>query len=194
MKQSNLSKIQEVLTKENLYINEDNKIVLPISLHNIEDGFSPFPYKFNLLSEPVYEYLESFESIHLAPNEIKLEIHIDEKTSDEKINDFSSAIKNKYEKQYIKYNSQIKIKAISSMILLFFGIIVIGIMIWLDYQFFNDRNNIWIEVIDIFAWVLVWEAFDKFIFERKDVKNMAKRAIKFKNAEIEIIKEGTTQQ
>lgn len=61
--------------------------------------------------------------------------------------------------------------------------------IWLDYQFFNDRNSIWIEVINIFAWVLIWEAFDKFIFERKDTKNMVKRAIKFKKVEIEIIKE-----
>lgn len=40
-------------------------------------------------------------------------------------------------------------------------------------------NSLWIEVIDIFAWVFLWEAVDLFFIERSHLLVRAKRLQNF---------------
>ena len=183
-------KAKFILEKENLSLNENNQIVLPLHLVNLKNIYSPFCYNFNLLNDDIYNYLETFESIHIAPNQLIIEVHVDEQFSLEESNNFKEALHNRYEKELLAKSIAIKKKMISSLILLGLGVLVLALMIILDYTIFrNSEHGIWLEVIDIIAWVLIWEAVDLALFGKAMDQRRIERCKKFQNAEILFIKE-----
>lgn len=189
MKTTNLRKINEFLKRENLSIDENNFITLPIKIDDIKNVISPFSYNFYLINDDLFSYLESYSTIYLAPNPIKLEVHVnnDFTSEDEKI--FKEALSNKYEREFLQASREKSHINITSILLLGGGIIVIALMLFLNFHYFKEKSSIWIEVLDIFAWVLIWSAFEKLIFNNREVTRKKKKSEKIKDALIVFIKD-----
>ena len=71
---------------------------------------------------------------------------------------------------------------IVSVIFTVIGIVGLAAMLLLDH-FFNSA--IWVEVVDIFAWVFVWEAVDQFFIERRKLNIEKRKYQAFTEAEIQ---------
>ena len=124
----------------------------------------------------------SANSVH--PKErLTLRIHSNCIDENEKII-YDRAIRNYYAEKNIANNINFRRNNIIMLILLMLGVAVLAFSIFLSS---NIKNEVWPEVVDIIAWVLVWEAADIGIFKNNELRINRKRYKAFSDMKIEYL-------
>ncbi len=77
---------------------------------------------------------------------------------------YDSAIRNYFHAKADGTQLSLRRNLLVSVIFTVIGIMGLAAMLLLDHFF---ASAIWTEVVDIFAWVFVWEAVDRFFIERR---------------------------
>ena len=157
--------------------NETSTIIVHFNEDNIYNDFSGK----SLLSNEVYEYVD--DAFALVNKKLKLNfnfVYSDSIKDDEKIQ-IEKAFKSHYALQIIQGKKQTHRTRLISYILLAFGIlflILYGLLIWLEGNFIFES------IIEIVAWVFIWEAADTYFFlNHSNKKELVKNIIIF-NASI----------
>lgn len=153
----------------NMCVNNDNDFLSTYSL----DG-NP------VISSEVASFLENSAKQFHPKEELTLNIYsncIDEKEKEL----YKKAIKNYFDLQIKSCDFDLKRKSIVGITFSLIGIIALAIMF-----IFSSLNikQIWIECINIFAWVFVWEGVDQLFIERGILLFQRKRLISFLNMDI----------
>lgn len=145
-----------------------------------------------IISDAVADFLE--DSTHsLLPNEkyvLTIESNcIDE---DEKIL-YERAIKEYYTERYVVSERELRRNRIIAGVLSLSGMAVLGISILLDTVF---NHMLWSEMINIVAWVLLWEAVDIIVFQSRSLKMKRLKYLAFISMELQYqqLDEKTNQQ
>lgn len=128
-----------------------------------------------VISSGVADFLENAASAYHPDRDLVLNISGDCISDDER-QVYTQAIKNYYSLKLTDIQRSLQRKAV---IAAWFAII--GILS-LSFMFLCDGLNVyqlWIECVDIFAWVFLWEAVDQFFIERTSLLVMQKRYTKF---------------
>ena len=116
-----------------------------------------------VISTEVAEFIEN-ETNAVPPNEdFTLQVYndcIDDR--EEKV--YSAAIKEYYMQKYIANEREIKRNRFAVLLLGIAGILVLAAELIFDYRV---GNALWSSVIDIVAWVLLWEAVDIGVLEAR---------------------------
>lgn len=147
-----------------------------------DDGFiSPYsPTEKPVISTDVSDFIENSAKEFHPNTELSLVIYsncIDEK---EKII-YKDAIKNSFTLKLSETKRLTKRLLILSLIFTFIGIIGLILMFYFSN---HSKNEIWIECLDIFAWVFIWEAVDILFIQRKAKGLEIKRINAFINMNI----------
>ena len=122
-----------------------------------------------VISSEVAEFIEN-RTMTMPPKEqFTLKIHSDCIDDDEKVL-YRGAIKEYYSEKYLANKRELKRNNIIVLLLTIAGILALSLRIILEYV---TKSLIWVEVIDIAAWVFLWEAVDISVF--------GNRALRFKN-------------
>lgn len=115
-----------------------------------------FPKKTPVISTEVADFIEQ-STISINPKEkLTLKIHSD-CIDDREKELYREAIKEYYTEKYVANKRELIRNNIITLILTMMGVVVLALAILLEYQ---TNSLIWYEVIDIVAWVLLWEAVD----------------------------------
>ena len=172
---------REISNSKSIHDNND-EVVINIKADNEEQIFSSYNYdnKTSLNSE-LSNYL--WENAKLAPpyKKLKLQVycnkHIDK-------NEVNSAIKSHYRREYIEVKDEIKKTRLFSTVCLFLGIISLLILLAI-----NKLSNTYLtsSVMDIVAWVFVWESVDGFFFKGGGLSHRCRILMRLYSAEIVII-------
>lgn len=128
-----------------------------------------------VISSEVADFLENAASAYHPDKELILNVSGDCISDDER-QIYTQAIKNYYSLKLTDIRRSLHRKA---KIAAWFAII--GILA-LSFMFLCDGLNVyqlWIECVDIFAWVFLWEAVDQFFIERASLLITQKRYSKF---------------
>jgi len=118
------------------------------------------------LSSEVAQFLDESVMSVRAKDEIKLEIYSSCIDSDEK-RLYVSAIKDYFKKRKENALKSLKRNYILSGIFLFFGVIILAIALILEYK---TQNILWSEVVDVAAWVFLWEAVNIYAIENHGLR------------------------
>ena len=94
---------------------------------------------------------------------------------------YRQAIGEYYLQKYIANEREYKRNKILVALLMLFGVLVLAFQVFFDY---TVGSSIWSEVIDIFAWVLVWEAVDIGVFESRSLKLKKQRYLSYMDMKI----------
>lgn len=114
---------------------------------------------------------------------IKIRIHT---TIDLDPDEVQQSIKSHCKSTYAEYKKQVKRDVLISTIMTILGIIALTALILINH--FTD--NIYItSIIEIAAWVFIWEAVDFFFLQRPVVKGKCMLIQRIYTAEIEICKD-----
>ena len=136
-----------------------------------------------VISTEVAEFIEN-ETNAVPPNEeFTLQIYndcIDDR--EEKV--YSVAIKEYYMQKYIANEREIKRNRFAVLLLGITGIIVLAAELIFDYRV---GNALWSSVIDIVAWVLLWEAVDIGVLEARVTAIKRKRFLAYLSMKTEYI-------
>jgi len=134
-----------------------------------------------IISDAVADFLE--DSTHsLLPNE-KYVLTIESNCIDEteKIL-YERAIKEYYTERYVVSERELKRNRIIAGALSLSGMAVLGVSILLDVYF---NHLLWSEMINIVAWVLLWEAVDIIVFQSRSLKMKRLKYLAFISMELQ---------
>lgn len=164
-------------------INEDGQAVINIGAENYDDIFSPYCYKGgdSLAYEMVAYLEEKAESVPLD-TDLVMRFHV-KNASDSKRVEVEQAVRANFRNDIVGLKRQMRRNDIFSLI--FF---VVGISLFLLYMFLPASVPIYIKgFIDLFSWVMCWEALDAFFLDRRSLQIERLKKYRLWASKIEII-------
>jgi len=146
---------------------EENRIIVDMTVNDDSAFLSPFsPEGTPVVNADVAEFIEDITDAVPKNESLTLRIHSDCIDDDEK-QIYSVAIKEYYTEKYISLSRELKRNRALAAIFAIIGILVIAFNLILQYKF---NAPIWTEVIDIVAWVFLWETVDISAFENRSLR------------------------
>lgn len=142
---------------------EENRIVISMNVKDDKDFLSVFSKQETpVISESVADFIE--HSAATVPPSEKIILNIISNCIDdtEKI-DYERAIKEYYTEKYLANKQEMKRNTFISIALAIIGVLVLALS-------FLTNSMMWAEVIDIIAWVFLWEAVDISIFKNRSLR------------------------
>lgn len=132
-----------------------------------DDFLSPYsvgdkPY----ISGGLAEFLDEA----VKPLEVKRGLHI--KIKGETIDEtekpvYREALKNYYRGRIAEVNAKLRRNLIASIVMLLIAVVILSVYVTMEVL---GYNYVVLELVDIVAWVFMWEAVDQFVFERNLLK------------------------
>lgn len=156
---------------------EDGNIIINMTVKNDDDFLSVYSTSETpVITTDVAEFIEN--STHsISPRE-QFALHIHSNCIDEgEKTEYAAAIKEYYAEKYIANKKELKLNRIIISILTLAGIIVLALA-------FQIENAVWSEVIDIAAWVLLWEAVDIGVFKNREINLKRQRYLAYMSMKI----------
>ncbi len=147
-----------------------------MSVSNDDDFLSPYAENGKpVISSEVAEFLENAASAFHPSQPLALNVHGDCIDENER-KAYPQAIKNYFSLQYRGVLRDMKRK---TMIAAVFAIVGILALISMFVFSASGLGEVWVECIDIFAWVFLWEAVDQFFIERAGLQLRSRRLKNF---------------
>lgn len=170
------------LSARNHETDGEGRAVVNMTVDDDSNFLSCFsPSKTPIISADVADFIES-NTQSIPPNQqLTLRIHGNCIDEHEKVI-YKNAIGEYYTERYLANERELKRNRIITLILSLLGILVLALAIFLEYQ--ND-SIIWSEVVDIVAWVLLWEAVDISVFENRSLKLKRMRYMNYISMKVE---------
>ena len=169
---------------------EEGRVILQMNVKQDDSFLSEFSEtQSSVISESVAEFIENETNAVLPHEELTLQIKsncIDDR--EEKI--YGAAIKEYYMKKYIANEQEIRRNRVITVMLTLAGLFALAVQ--LLYSFFVG-DPLWVSVMEIVAWVLLWEATDKGLLEARVLRVKRKRFLAFLSMKIEFLPLGTEQ-
>lgn len=136
-----------------------------------------------VISSEVAEFLENSTHSILPKEQLTLRIHSDCIDDNEK-EEYRQAIKEYYTERYITNDRELKRNAVVVLLLALAGVITLALAFFIEHQ---TANLFWTEVVDIIAWVFLWEAVDISAFKNRGLRLKRFRHLAFMSMRIEYI-------
>lgn len=178
--------IDERRTKGRYKYDSDGRVIVNMTVKNDDDFLSVFSESETpVISDVVADFIES-STASIPPKEnLTLKIRsncIDER---EKVL-YEKAIKEYYTEKYVANERELKRNTFIVCLLAIMGVLVLACELIFEYQI---GNAIWAEVIDIVAWVLLWEAVDIGVFGGHALRTKRNRCLSYLSMKIEYVSE-----
>lgn len=158
--------------KNNKHLNVTNYINMTVN--DDQNFLSPYCESgMPVISSEVADFLINGANAFHPTEKLVLNVTSDCVDENEKIQ-YSSAIKNYFALKLNDVQRDLKRKTLISVVFTLIGIIALAFMFVCDAR---NVATLWIECIDIFAWVFLWEAVDQFFIERNGLLLLRKRYI-----------------
>lgn len=163
-------------------LDENGRVIVNMNVGDDSNFLSMFSVTEKpVISNEVAEFMEFSTQLQLPNTDITLRIHsncIDE--NEQKF--YTAAMKQFYREQYFITAKEQKRNNITAVFLMLVGILCLGLMFATEHIF---SSVVWSEVIDIAAWVFLWESVDIYFFQTRKLKIRKKRCTSFMNMNIE---------
>ena len=170
------------ITEKQYPRDSEGRIIVNMNVKDDTDFLSVFSANDTpVISSEVAEFIEN--TTHSIRPDEQLSLHIKSDCIDkteQKI--YSTAIKEYYTERYRANERELKIHNLIALLLAFFGVLVLAFAIFLDYRV---GSVIWAEVVDIVAWVFLWEAVDIKFFKTRELKLRRKHYAAFLDMKIQ---------
>ena len=166
---------------------EDGRILINMNVKDDTDFLSVFSESsVPVISSEVAEFIEN-STFSVAPMEkLTLRIHSDCIDDEEKVI-YRKAIEEYYTERYIVNERELKRNYIIILLLTLFGVITL-----IGAYLIENRTGILFltEIVDIAAWVFLWEAVDIGVFHLRELRVKRRRYLSFLTMNIEYLPYG----
>jgi len=180
--------LKELKKKQNEYKPEckcdsEGRVIVDLNVHNDDNFLSPYSSSENaVLTEEVSDFIENNLKNVSVEKRIKLVIHGDTITDEEQIQ-YENAIHRHYSEQYQNVKTDKSRLTKISFIMAMIAVLVLTVMFTLEFTI--GINAVILEVIDIIAWVFMWEAVEIFFLQGSALRRKEKRYLALIDSKIE---------
>ena len=179
-----LRKLDKQISSGSKYFSEnDDSVTINVKSKDHEQIFSEYNYENKTNLNPnLCDYL--WNNAKLAPLDKSLTIKIFDNSNLNK-DEVESAIKTHYRREYIETKDQLKKINLFTLACMLIGVLFLVALVFLH----KLADNYYLDIImEIVAWVFIWEAVDRFFLEAPRVKRKCMRIQQLYDAKVVIIK------
>lgn len=156
--------------------------VINMTVLNDDNFLSPYSETDKpVISEEVASFLDNAASARSPKQKLAVKIFGDCIDDEERVK-YGVAMKNYFRHKWDSVIRELRRNAVISALFFLVGVAGLAFMILCDHL---QVKAIWVEVIDIFAWVFLWEAVDQFFIERRKLLTEKSRIKNFLDAPVE---------
>ncbi len=159
--------MKQIHNTNSVQLDEEGRKIVNISIADDSCFLSPYStLDAPIISDEMADFLEHSVK-HISPKS-KIHFIIKSKTIDEnekKI--YPLAIKNYYGSEFVEITRDLNHNKWLSIIMIIIGAFFFALDIFLGH--FNS-TDVLLNIIDVIAWVFVWEAVDLFVLQRSSLK------------------------
>lgn len=155
---------KKLADKLRIELDEDGRAILKMKVSDDSSFLSPFYFDKPILSNEAADYLLSHKMILLWRGGVHIKLISDAITEGEEPV-YRQAIKGYFEESALRGKRTMRRNYVLSALLFLIGLLVFALMFILDH-FLGDGLGMWSEVIDVIAWVFIWEAVDIAFIEK----------------------------
>ena len=161
---------------------KDGRAIIEVGAENYDDIFSPYCYKGgDTLSLELVEYLKKQSGT--IPLDYDLNIRFNVKNADEqKRKEIQMAVKENYEIDVLGIEQKIR-----GLNIMAFSLISIGVLFMVAYLILINFVPISATyLIDILAWVFIWEGVRAFMMDKNELKIAELKSLRLASAKVTI--------
>ena len=174
---------KEISDKEDLLYDSDNNALITVKAMEEAQIFSSYDFDCNeKLNEELAEYLWDKARFVPVKDDIRIKMYVGEKVN---IKEVQNAIHNKFRKEYVETKLEKKHNCLFSFAMFVVGLLALAVLV-LSYAYF--KNEYVDLIVEIVAWVFMWEAVDAFFLERSKLNRKQMTLLKLCVCDIEIVK------
>lgn len=160
---------------------EAGRAVIEMTIHDNGEFLSPYSHgAVEVINDDTAEFIRNSALGLPAKEKFSLQIYSDCVEKTEQVV-YTNAIHEYFSRHFADCARDMRLNAIQSVVLFAIGIVALLVMILAEQL---DWGALWIECIDIFAWVFLWETVDLFFLERSALRRRAKRYLSFEKMEV----------
>lgn len=160
-----ISRNERIKIAQNFDHTEDEKAIIEVGAKSYDSIISPYCVKNYLTLNPDFaEYIETNAKQVPLNDDLQLDIYLDSEPSKTQKTNIINATRVHFAEKIAAMKAASKRNTVAALLLLLFGAALL-IVCFLSQLY--ETNEVFTNLIDILAWVLVWDAFEKLIFERK---------------------------
>lgn len=175
-------------TKNN--VDEDGRAIINLTIYDDEEFLSSFSTdNEEVISEEVATYIENSASPINPIDPISITISSN-KIGESKKERYTKAISNYYFNKLCDLYRELRHNTIISLLLALAGILVLVVQ-FLVAKVYDQA--VLLEIINIVAWVFLWEACDQFFIERRKLRLKVYRYINITNCKLKFVPLETTK-
>ena len=176
-------KVEKELNQDKIYVvGSDGDAIINVKADEKEQVFSSYNFESNeKLNDELSDFIYDKAKDVPANKDIKIKIFTDFKADEKEVQD---AIKNNYKKEYINLKSEMKRNYIFSAVMFVLGIVTLTLLLLMHSWFYNVYLEI---ILEIATWVFIWEAVDKFFFERTEIREKRHQFARLYYSQVEVV-------
>ncbi len=162
----------------------DGLAIIDIAVDDLDDFYSPYsPKGYKLLNPDMIEYIDEYSKNIPSSQEVVLRITATNKTEEAKKR-IQKTIRRTFVERIANINAELKRNLLSAIVFMAVGVLfLVGLIITNELNLGSTIN----EILDIIAWVFVWESVDIFFMERHKKRVEKLRYAKLAVAQIEFV-------
>lgn len=177
--------------EEEIERDEEGRAVIEMTVLNDDDFLSDFSAGSRpVVSAEVAQFLDENAKAFRPKEAICLNIYSD-CIDDEEQKIYKKALKEYYVRHYKENRRNLKRNAWISAVMAIVGVLALATVLTLS---FFDKNPVFAEVVDIFAWVFIWEAVDLFFLQRSLLCMERTRCLRFIEARVNFLPRTQTKK
>ncbi|MBQ7924313.1 MAG: hypothetical protein IJ329_03300 [Clostridia bacterium] len=141
----------------------DGRVIVDFCVHSDDDFLSPYSLRSSAeLSTDAGEFIErSLETVPVK-EQVRLRVHSNVITNEEQVA-YTEAISSFYHDKYESVRREKRRLVVLAAVMAIIGVLALTVMIGLEVT--GTRTAVISEIIDVFAWVFLWEAVDLLCFQ-----------------------------
>ena len=169
------------IKRQNYPHDEDGRATIEMTIHDDGEFLSPYSHgAAEVISGETADFIRD-SALGLPPKEeFSLRIYSD-CIDDDKKEIYREAIHTYFDRNFADTAREMHLNTIQAVIMFIIGVVALGVMIAGERLGWGE---IWVECIDIFAWVFLWETVDVFCLERTALRRRAMRYLAFVNMNV----------
>lgn len=145
-------------------VDENSDGIIEIKISSREQIFSSYSYSGDKLNAEFSDFVYGKAKRAPINEELSLKIYTDQSI---KADEVEKTVKSHYSNEYRETLQDLKRVTTISLIMTLFGVLTLTVLVLLNYFW----NNFYVStIVEIAAWVFVWEAVDYFFLQRPQIK------------------------
>lgn len=163
---------------------KEGRAQIYVGVKDANQLFSPFAFKtYELLDSGVTEYIDMCEAQIPITEELSLEIHTEEKTTNEEKKRIRRAVKRHYAEKIVVLKRKSRINTWKGIILSAIGLVIL----FVEALLYAKVSNLYLDTImAVIGWLFLWDGMEVFLWDRSDLKRDEIKSYRLMNAKVHI--------